>query len=382
MTDTIDIKAILSQVESKMETELSNGNNYEALQYVQSFVARKKKAMGRAFTSQVVFHGASQLVKFNAFSNGGSLIKWYIEDGAGAEHSFKINSNDVTTTDYCDVKKVVDLLETIAPGNAFKFIDAIYGPLHLAVTKAKLGKEGPLAQRMEKFEELSAKAFLEAGKYLQSFKAYIRLKQVEQAANVLSIWASKGYETEKPLFFGRALIHLLSENKVSQANELLSIAKKQIHDNIDEENAAGGGPVSPALAVWHLGTILTELANFPPMPRVDKTKIFGILHSRYARALKIIDPALYEIFEKSGDVVFEWTATTPGGATGPNPMAMLQGLFGASTQQQMPKPVEKSNKNTKKTGKNKSKPGGAAGGLPPGVDMDQMMRMMASMQQK
>lgn len=398
MAEVQDEKTLLSQIEAKMEADLTAGQYYEAVQYVQSFVARKKRAIGRASTSAVVFLGAAQLVKYNAHSNAGSLLKWYIEDGAGAEHSFKINAAEATSSDYCDVQKVVELLVPLSPAHAFPVVDAVYGPLHLSVLKSKLGKEAPLAKRMEKFDEISAKAFLEAGKFFPSFKTYVRLNQLEHATNVLSIWASRGYPTEKPLFFGRALIYLLSENRVAAANELLNLSKTHIHDNI--ETSGGGGSMSASLAVWHVATVLTDLANFPPMPRVDKTKLFGILYNRYSRALKVIDPVLFELFEKAGDVVFEWRlAQVARGAGGPNPMAMLQGLFGASGQRQAPSSGSQQQQQiggggkTGKGGKNKGGakvPGGAAqqAAAPPAapgapnLDWDQMMRMMASMNQQ
>ena len=62
-----------------MQTELRDGHPYEALQYVQSFVARKKKALGQDTTSKVLYHGAKELILSGASSSAGTLLKWYLE---------------------------------------------------------------------------------------------------------------------------------------------------------------------------------------------------------------------------------------------------------------------------------------------------------------
>jgi len=45
------------QLEEKMVKELADERPYEAQQYVQTFVARKAKTLGRSKTSSLVFHG-------------------------------------------------------------------------------------------------------------------------------------------------------------------------------------------------------------------------------------------------------------------------------------------------------------------------------------
>ncbi len=67
----------LAQLEEKMIPHLKGTNFYEAQQYVQSFVARKKKALTESQTSALVFHGAKLLLNHNAASDAGSLLVWY-----------------------------------------------------------------------------------------------------------------------------------------------------------------------------------------------------------------------------------------------------------------------------------------------------------------
>lgn len=349
----MDLPSLLSQLESKMMDDLEGGRPYEALQYVQSFVARKKKAMGQSKTSSVVFHGAKQLVDNKGSSSAGTLLKWFIEAGAGVDHSFKLHTGKVSGNSYCDVKRVVDLISPLSSSEAFPIVDLIYAPLHLLVAKANLSKTGHLAARLNKFETICAKVFQDSGKYLLSFKSFIRLGEVEKSANVLKQWADEGYPSERPLFFGRMLLFLLSETKTTVASDLLKLLKPLVTDNI--ENQDMGGVESAPLAVWHLAVILTELIVLPPMPRVDKNKLFGLLYNRYSQFLAVVDKQLLGLLNKIGENTYHYQPPTPvGGAPKqPNPMAMLQGLMG----------------------------GGIGGSGPGGPDMENMLKMMSRMQQ-
>ena len=351
-----DIPSVLKQIEGKMRAELSDGHPYEALQYVQSYVARKKKALGQATTSTVVFHGANELIVSGASSSAGTLLKWFIEDGAGADFSFLLSMDELNSSNYCDVQKVIDLLTALTSEQAFPIIDIIYDPLHLLAAKTKGKKPASVIARLDQFEALSARINLESGVYFPSFKSFLRLNKIQEASNVLLQWSSKGYPSEKPLFFARALLFLLSEGKKTAASELLECSKGHIEDNVSTQ---GGGAESAPLAVWHLAYTLTELAAMPPLPRVDKTKLFGILYGRYGPFLIQYDTKLLEFMTKAGEAVFQFSLQQQQQARGgppppqqPNPMAMLQGLLG----------------------------GGGGAGAGAGGGMDKMMSMMSKMQ--
>src|SRR5688572_15382422 len=87
MPEVDKMLAVLSQLEEKMLAELQSGHPYEALQYVQSFVARKKKLVGQNVTSALVFRGVKLMVDNNASSSAGTLLCWFIEEGAGLENT-------------------------------------------------------------------------------------------------------------------------------------------------------------------------------------------------------------------------------------------------------------------------------------------------------
>jgi hypothetical protein len=345
-----NLEHLLQQLEEKVNHELENKLAYEALQYVQSFVARKKKNMGQKGTSQAVFLGAKLLLQ-NAKANlstaqatsasgtpwpqtlaetVGALLKWFIEDGAGSEYIFHLYTEQVNKEHYCDIHNLLDLFNTLEIELAGPIVNIIYNPLHVLLTKSKIKKPSPLAQRINKLEIYFANVLLASKHFLSAFKAYVRLHNEEKVAEVLNTWSKEGYKHEKPLFFARGLLQLLLDNKIEFANEVLRNSTQYIEDNIGLGKTSGG-PQSPALAVWHVATILTELANFPSnLPRVDKTKLFGLLYRRYAPLFSQLDVKLLELFSKVGEQVFRYR---PEGAPEPqqNPMAaMLQNLLGGA----------------------------------------------------
>jgi hypothetical protein len=317
--------ATLKQVEDKMMAELNQtpSQPYEALQYVQSFLARKKKGLGQMNTSTLVFHGATLLAKNNASSIAGTLLTWFVEDGAGVGYKFKLQSDKLNSSNYCDVQRLIDFLSTLDNVSAGPIVDQIFNPIHIIIAQKRVEKNSELAKRISNLEAQFAKICEASKKWLYAFKSYVRLGEMKKTSDILNQWSSEGYKTEKPLFFARGLLQLLSDNKIVHASELL----KHSHAKIaDDSSGVGGGPESSSLAVWHVAVIMTELAALPPMQRVDKVKLSGILVQRYTPLMLKIDTKLAELLMKAAEVSLGFSP--PQEAQGPNPMAMLQGLLG------------------------------------------------------
>ena len=376
MTSFIEISDATSQLDAKMTLELENNHPYEALQYVQSYVARKKKLLGPNNTSLIVFHGASRLVMTKASSSAGTLLKWYIEDGAGIDFTFQIDSNN--DNNFSDLKRLIDLLEPLSSLEAFPIVDSIYSPLHLLVVHHQKHNnntsiKSSSLQQLHRLEELCAKIFLDSHKYYHSFKSYIRLSNYELASTVLLNWSMTGYATEKPLFFGRGILYLLSEGKIEAAGSVLKHSTPHLADNISSTSASvsePGGADSTAYAVWHVSTIVTELTMMPVMPRVDKHKLFSILYDLYEPVLSHIDSKLVDMLNRIGEQLFQFTppansssSANNGSQASANPMSLLQGLLGGSQK-----------------GPRMDGGGGSKGANTPGLDMDAILSMMNKMQ--
>lgn len=376
MAHVENLEALLHQLEEKLGQELREQHVYEALQYVQSFIARKKKILGVRGTSTAVFLSAKTLLSgvnydsaesttasLTLAATAGTLLKWFIEEGAGLDYQFRLYPDQLNSVQYCDVQNLQEFLSALDIRTAGPVVDAIYNPLHVLVAKSKVKKHSHLSQRITKLEVFFAGVLQNSKRWLSAFKSYIRLQNAEKAAEVLNQWSAEGYATEKAIFFGRGLLYLLSENKAVLAKELLHASLQYIEDNTGADKVAGG-PSSTALAVWHVAVILTDLANFPPMPRVDKTKLFGLLHRRYGAFFVQVDVKLLEVFLKAGEACFNYVLENPADNT-PSPMAMLQSLLTGGA----------SNKPTGNGRPNRPSPTG-------GLDIEALMSMMNKMHGK
>ena len=310
-----EIDSLMQSLQEKMLSYLNSEPSlcYEALQYNQSFIARKKKILGTDHTSTAVFCGAALLAKNKAASSAGVLLKWFIEEGAGLDYPFKLRNDG-----YCDVERLINFLKPLPVSDAAAIADVIYNPFHLLVAKASVPANSRLSTRINDLEIFFAGILLSSHKWLSAFKSFLRLRDLTGATQTLKQWSEEGYKYEQPIFFARALLYLLSEGKAGLANELLPHFTAIIKDDDPKS--------SYVAAVWHLSVILTELASLPPMPRVDKAKLFGIIYQRYQALILHFDIQLAEIVLKAGESCFGYQV--PGNA-GPNPLAMLQSLLGS-----------------------------------------------------
>jgi hypothetical protein len=283
----------IAQLEEKLVVQLRNRQFYEAQQYVQSFVARKKKLLGQNQTSSLVFHGAKLLIEHNAPADAGTLVVWFIEDGAGLDYQFKLEKNELNEENYCDAARLLDLLQNQNIEKIIPFIDKVYGPLHIFAAKevggitassaAATPSASALNARLIKLENIFATSFEHSKKWNIAYKAALRVEDSTRIAQILNSWSKEGYRTEKPLFFARSIFQLLADKKVNLASELAENSAEYFQDNVSPTSGVEADEsMSANLAVWHLSLILTGLANLPPMPRVDKTKLFGLLTQLYS----------------------------------------------------------------------------------------------------
>ena len=143
----------MEDVLSKLGEKVLTLQSYEALQYIQSFVARKKKVLGKSQTSICVFHGVSKLIERDASIDAGVLLVWFIE----SEDLFTLGETPVVLEvgrpgeeeTYCDIQRILDLLSKLTPQQSGPICERIYSPLHRFVVKAHTKRNGDVAARME-----------------------------------------------------------------------------------------------------------------------------------------------------------------------------------------------------------------------------------------
>ena len=311
-----------TQLSEKVIAEVNSGHSYEALQFLQSFIARKKKLLGRKETSAMVFYGAGLMVDNGASADAGTLLEWFIEDGAGDDFNFHMEeARPLTDADaYCDMQRIADLLKGMPAAKSSPIITKIYGPVHKVVLSAKIKKTSPLMKRLDVLEQTFSNVFEETKDWLSAYKSVQRLQtsDVPRAAAILNKWSADGFPTEKPLFFGRAILQFLSENKLPKATEMMQESTKYM------EGLSANADAGASMAVYNIATILTQLCNLPERPRVDPQKIFHIIANLYYQLLQKVDPKLVDLLEKIGVTMFGMRKSEEA----PNPMAaMMQSMF-------------------------------------------------------
>lgn len=343
-------------LKEKMVKEIEGGHPYEALQLAESYVARKKKILGRSKTSSLVFSGCTTLLENSANADAGTLLAWFIEDGAGDDYFFKFGDDSQGSEEsYCDVQRLNDLLGGLSPADAYPVVEKVYGPIHKAIVKKNLDKGSrSLVRKLEILENLCIDIFEATKNWFSAYKAIVRMGDMSRAARVLNSWAQEGYPSEHPLFFARGIFQLLSDGHLAKANQLLRESQAFVVEDLTTNPA--DSIQSGSLAVWHVATILAELSVMEERARVDKVKIFNIITSKYTGLILKIDPKIVLLFEKIGQNAF---GVRPPNADAPNPMAaMLQGMFSGGAPALPPAPASK--------GKGKK---GKGGGTPDIFDM-------------
>lgn len=73
MADSDELKAMLKTITAKLEGETTS---YGALQYLESFVARKKRSLKPEQLSTCIFHGCAKLIESGNGHNAGHMLNW------------------------------------------------------------------------------------------------------------------------------------------------------------------------------------------------------------------------------------------------------------------------------------------------------------------
>lgn len=365
-------------LEEKMAPEIANGYPYEALQLAESFIARKKKTAGRDITAQLVFYGAKLLIKGNASADAGTLLIWYMEDGAGDDYYFRVNNDPIQV----DLELLIDLFNTHTPAQLHPVLSKIYLPFHRLIVKTNPTSQSISKQTMSILHKIELKwidIFIDQKDFAIACKALMRIgEDIPRIARILDSWAREGggYASEYPLYFARSILLWLAEGRISKAESLLKASSKYVEPyetaalKLSTDNANVAAKERPctgsegALAIWHMAIILAELAAMEPKPRVDKPKIFNLVLERYNSIIVRIDPRLVQLYDKIAQNAFDINVNGgQGGSGNANPMAaMFQNMLAGGAGGGAPA----------------AGAGQAPGGQPP-LDMNAMMKMLKQM---
>jgi hypothetical protein len=303
---------LMNSLEEKMLNELKSNNTYEALQYVQSFVARKKKTVPSSTISALVYHGAQLLATYEAASYAGTLLTWFIDGGAGEDHPFHVNFASDGVDSYCDIQRLSNLLSANPADKSALIIDAAYK--HVTQFIDVMSHADKASSKLQTFEELCGDLLEHSSNWRSAYTSHLRSGRIERAAKVLDSWSQEANPSEKPLFFARAALQLYANGNCKDGKSLVHYA----HDYIVESN-------THFIAAWHFAQIVSELEELPSSNSgLDKAKIFGVLIERYNDALGKLDEKLPQLAAKVGYQVFRYQSAQKGF----DPFAMLQAFSG------------------------------------------------------
>jgi len=302
-------------LEEKMLIELKAGNTYEALQYVQSFIARKKKGLTPNLVSEMVFHAAKLLFDYEAAAYAGTLLLWFIDGGAGEDNGFHVERGALLDGSYCDLQRLTQLLSANPQPKAAAALDVIQkNILSLIETLPNIGS-APLELRVREFETIASELFEFSANWRMAYKFRLRLRDMKLLAKTVDLWASDAYPTERPLFFTRAIWHILVGEQPGLALDLVQAANAFV---VEADH--------PAMAAWHLTQIICELIDLPGNPNVNKAVIFEQLSKKYYPIIAKLDDKLLPLLTRIGMQSFG--VKPPPGASALNPLAMLEALSG------------------------------------------------------
>jgi hypothetical protein len=285
----------LAKLTEKVKNELDKGQAYEALCFVQSYIARKKRTLGTDIVSQLVFLGAKLLLEGNASADAGTLLSWFIGGGAGDGNKFKFAEGATDSSNYCDLERLGALYTEKLPAK-----DIV--TMNKTIVKALSMKFGPflcaelqdeaLVERIRVVQSAWLRAYEACSEWALAFNVGVQLKDMVVTAKTVNLWADRGYKTEKPLFFARAGLKLMAEGEMEQALSFVSAAEPLM----DAYTAANADTLcEDSMSLWYLTVILAELVKLD-MSEEQRQRSIEILLRKFSTQIQTIDDKVLSIY--------------------------------------------------------------------------------------
>ena len=231
----------------------------DATMYAKSFLARKKITLGSKGVSTLAFKFSSFLSDHSAGAPAaGTFLEWFIDEGSF--HVETKHAKESVLFKWCDLETTTTLLEEMPVDRRQSIVAKIYSPLHKSLAKRRITTpqqqqtiNSSLHERLDKLEQTFANLFEESEDWLHAFEAVLRFKvpDIARAARILDKLSDES-KSEKPLFFGRAVLKLMAQGHADKAATMLGASAAYV----DRTTASGS-----SLAVLALAAALTPLAG-------------------------------------------------------------------------------------------------------------------------
>jgi hypothetical protein len=277
-------------LEEKLSQALREGRSYDAMQYAQSFLARKRAGSvlaGPAALTHCLF-AVRRFLSLGFPSEGGELLRWaiankYFEEGLDVEHIADALAQLAGVLSEAKAEAAGQLAKTAAR-DLLEVMDR-HGR---SSTEAALLRNPVHALRSVLAETLGS---IESW-HLAVDVLYLGDDMAALSRALLGL-ASQGGRCELPLFFARAVLQLLSNGRVEAADSLLAEGAHIIEARESNRN-------SMTIAVWHFVVMLVDLiVRGKSLPPKERQNIYRLLSEKYQSIVQDVDSKLVDL---AGDI--------------------------------------------------------------------------------
>jgi len=267
----------IAQALIRLETKLSEGDFYEALQ-IYDFIFKRYNSQGEEENADAIAKaGALLFIEKNELSNATRMIVLLVESYE------KRDSTTIKEKDLAVVKEIVDALwDKIGSKPSKVLIDV----LKILVRWSALGESSGRGGDPYLNGKLAATYGL-CGDYSEACRHYANTTpdDMEAYASLLKDYAAIGYQSETPIFASRAVLHLLAIKQAAAAAALV--------DRLESWNMAA--------PLWNCAKLLCQLCQIAEGE--THASAFKLLQDRYRSSLDR-DPELVKYVYKIGKHYF------------------------------------------------------------------------------
>jgi hypothetical protein len=312
-----DITNMMEKLTARMKEELELKYPYEAMMYVQTFVARKRKTLSHQNTCKLVFCGINVLLKHSEWESAGALLDWLLSTGALELNPSNTNFDTVSS-----------IISSIQRDHAMLFLDKAYTPLcsYIQTLQTELKH-----RYMFQLSMLCGEIFEHCHRWRDAKTCYIGVGDMTSLVRVTHMWSLDGFPSEYSLFFARGYLIILAGKLVPQAAAFYKSANDEYMEPYELTISCGPATAlqresTKCYALWQLCTIIYDLMGMADNPllslKVDRKKVFMLLLNKYQELLIHYDAELYRTMQQIGKLHFGIVDDTPEQV---NPMQALLG---------------------------------------------------------
>ena len=322
---SIDMALAKSKLAEKMNEELSNQHPYEAMMYVQTFVARKRKVLSKQDTCDLVYCGIKTLQSHSEWMSAGVLLEWLVSTGSLELNPQNSNFDNITA-----------IITAMPKDGVISFLDKAYKPLCAYIQTY----DGDIKHRyMFQLSLICGEIFEKCRRWRDAKNCYIGVGDMVALSRVVHQWTTDGFPSEYSLYFVRTYLFVLANRLVPQAAAFYRTASDQYLEPY--ELTLSCQPDTPlrkacmkSYALWQMCTILSDMMNIADNPtlawKVDRKQVFSLVMDKYRTLIECHDAALLPVMRDIGHGLFGVPEDTSAGS-GVSPLqSIFQNLMGGS----------------------------------------------------